>query len=600
MDVVSTCPLRVASLVWQPRAGAFTLTVVVKATFRLAPEVCPLADEQDDPFEADDHWDDDEARSLRAASDLAPRKARPEVLLVGHAFAPGGEPVRSLIARLAVAGIDKRLVAFCDRVFWQDGRLLEGQPFAKMPLRHERAAGGPSTANPVGVRFDAPPDAYGAVRVANLQPPGVVVARRGDRFAPIAFAPLAPGWPGRVEKLGRHAASWSPRALGERPLPDDLDPAYFNAAPPDQQVEAIEADARLVLENLHPDHPLLETSLPGIHPVALMTAGDRAGEEIALEADTLWIDTDRGVAALTWRGRVALSHPAEAGRITVSMEDPSAASTQPGQAQRMETVLGGRAGGPALPFGPGKSPWAGHRPAPAVIRAPLPATPTGTLTGVRSPMREALPFAPPIAPLDLAPVAEPDAIGPLAAPPAEEPAAELDPETPPLGSPEPAALEPAAPAPEPEDPATDAELPLDEFPIERCAAIAASIARTPAREASILDAIELHPALWARIEQRWSEAITGELSRGKMGLVNAYDAAYVGRLEEERGPITIAEHARLVVAAERGRAAEVLAELTLPAGTLVRLERILLKKIVADPLFGASVRRAVKAAREAG
>jgi hypothetical protein len=32
MDVVSTCPLRVAAMVWQPRPGAFAFAFVCKAT----------------------------------------------------------------------------------------------------------------------------------------------------------------------------------------------------------------------------------------------------------------------------------------------------------------------------------------------------------------------------------------------------------------------------------------------------------------------------------------------------------------------------------------------------------------------------------------
>jgi hypothetical protein len=37
-----------------------------------------------------------------------------------------------------------------------------------------------------------------------------------------------------------------------------------------------------------------------------------------------------------------------------------------------------------------------------------------------------------------------------------------------------------------------------------------------------------------------------------MATPRAFDAAYVGRIEEERGILTVEEHARLVVAAERG------------------------------------------------
>src|SRR5438045_2232169 len=102
MDVVSLCPLRVAAVVWQPRPGAFALTVACKATYRLEPISSRLADEQDEVHEVDQHWDDDDARSVSIAGDLAPFKRRTDVVLVGSAFAPGGTPTRSLVARLQV------------------------------------------------------------------------------------------------------------------------------------------------------------------------------------------------------------------------------------------------------------------------------------------------------------------------------------------------------------------------------------------------------------------------------------------------------------------------------------------------------------------
>jgi hypothetical protein len=43
MDVLSTTARPVASLVWQPRPGAWVLTVVSKATYLLRPGECPLA-----------------------------------------------------------------------------------------------------------------------------------------------------------------------------------------------------------------------------------------------------------------------------------------------------------------------------------------------------------------------------------------------------------------------------------------------------------------------------------------------------------------------------------------------------------------------------
>src|SRR5262245_51195245 len=100
MEVVSACPLPVGSLVWQAWSGAVVLTVVCKATFRLRSIESPLADEQDPIFDADRYWNDDPRRGLCTATDLVPFKRRAEVILVGHAHAPFGAPVRSLVARL--------------------------------------------------------------------------------------------------------------------------------------------------------------------------------------------------------------------------------------------------------------------------------------------------------------------------------------------------------------------------------------------------------------------------------------------------------------------------------------------------------------------
>ncbi len=57
-------------------------------------------------------------------------------------------------------------------------------------------------------------------------------------------------------------------------------------------LSALRADERLLLENLHVEHPRLLTRLPGIRPFAFL---DRLGapQRFAFEADTLWIDTAR-------------------------------------------------------------------------------------------------------------------------------------------------------------------------------------------------------------------------------------------------------------------------------------------------------------------
>ncbi len=320
MEVVSLCALKASGFTWQPRAGTCAFTVICKATYRLRPDQAVLAPEQEPLVDEDEFWDDDPARSLHAASDRAPYKPRADVVLVGHAHAPAHKPSRSFVACLGVGEVNKSIDVWCDRgIRRHDGQLLEGQRITKMPLRWERSAGGPDTANPVGMRFDAHPDRYGMVPVPNLQPPGSYVAGHGDIFAPIGFGPIASRWPGRTQKLHRHAASFAIQGWETRALPDDFDYAYFNVAPSDQQVPELRCDERIVLENLHPEHARLITRLPGIRPRAILDRATGEREEIQLVADTLCIDTDRGLVTLVWRGRAGLRHLKEAGKIAITL-----------------------------------------------------------------------------------------------------------------------------------------------------------------------------------------------------------------------------------------------------------------------------------------
>lgn len=319
MDVVSLSPLRVASIAWQPRRGSWVLTVVCKATYKLLPGRSRLSESQEYPNDDDNHWNDDPDRSLYSPSDLCPFKQRADVMLVGHAFAPYAEPARSLYARLAVGTVDKSIEVFGDRAFLPDGSLREPTRFIKMPLRYERAWGGPDTWNPVGMH-GAVADANGLVAVPNLQRRGDLVRSPTAALEPVGFGPIAASWPERARALGHVTLG---RGWSQEPLPEGIDPRYFNAAPSDQQVDMLADDALILLEHLHPEHPHLITSLPGIHPRAFVERS-RAGaaEELELSCDTLWIDTDRSIATLTWRGQVPVDGPNAPGRVLVAMETP--------------------------------------------------------------------------------------------------------------------------------------------------------------------------------------------------------------------------------------------------------------------------------------
>jgi hypothetical protein len=325
MEVVSSCPMQVTGFVWQLSTGSFAQTIVVKASFVLEPGHAKLAPESErEPIFVQDRFVKDDTNGvLFAPTDRVPYKRRVDVLLVGHAYSPGKQPVRSLVTKLGIGDFSKSVEVFCDRGFRSpDERLLEGPRFTKMSLDYTRAAGGAGTTNPVGKRFDAAPDAFGLISVPNVQPPKTIVTKGSDTFAPTGYGPIAPTWPERTEHIDRFSGAFVPSGWDERPLPEGFDFEYFQAAPADQQIHTLRPDEQLVLENLHPLHTHLVTRLPDVCPRAVVHRASGEREDVSLVADTLWIDTDRGIASVVWRGSIGLRHPTEEGIIGVALVEP--------------------------------------------------------------------------------------------------------------------------------------------------------------------------------------------------------------------------------------------------------------------------------------
>lgn len=298
MNIVSLCPLRSAIVAWPAKSGAWMSTVVVKATFALRAGECALSEDQEIPNGEDSHWNDDAARSVYAPSDLAPFKRSPEFMLVGFAFSGSREPARSIVARLAIDDVEKALEVHCDRVLSRDGKVRSGAPFARVPVRYERASAGVHGENPVGLRMES---TDGGIPIPNILPVGFLVSGPRDVPPPVGFGPLAEEWPERRRRLGAQPSTWLEARRRGHARPEDVDPAFFQSAPPDQWVSRLREDASIRLTHLHPDGPRFATRLPGIRARAFVDSTEEL-REIPLTCDTLWIDTDRLIATLTWRG----------------------------------------------------------------------------------------------------------------------------------------------------------------------------------------------------------------------------------------------------------------------------------------------------------
>src|SRR5439155_1757526 len=134
VSILCACPFVVGTLAWEPSPGRRTLSVCVKATLVLAPGTATFAPLQE-PLHAD-------AGDGALASDLVPFKPRADVILTGHAHAPGGAPIDSLLARARIGTFRKSLSINGDRTWMPsfDGlRPSVPVPFRRMPLVYDRA-----------------------------------------------------------------------------------------------------------------------------------------------------------------------------------------------------------------------------------------------------------------------------------------------------------------------------------------------------------------------------------------------------------------------------------------------------------------------------
>jgi hypothetical protein len=620
MDILSYGSFRTGSLLWQPRPEAWALTVATWSAFALAPDASfAVRPEAALPGEGD------ERGLVEPWGPIAPIKRRPEVVVVGHAYAPAGMEVESVRVRLAVGEIDKTLQIVGDRWVSRDGSRSGPARFAKMPLEWQRAAGGPGTSNPVGIAMGegAELDARGRVRLPNLEPVGMASTTRPDAFAPIGLGPLSPAWPPRRIKLHRHAATWDDARLIERPLPEDFDFDYFGAAPSDQKLTELTGNERIVLEGVHPRFERLVTSLRAVLPRATAAIHGVGVQDVPLRCDTLVIDTDRLLAILVWRGQVLLDHARREGVVVVvaekdAPEPPSAAipmspgfepamTTQwewPANANRApalerlrpatrlmaETLIadGDAPSAPALPFSPAEPSGVqpSEKPEANTTRALRRSLRESGLTGTRlideTPTGPALPFAPATKVDRAAEARSEPATPPMAPSESAFPASAPPPMIGPLATPEMFEAGPnarKAPVPEAssapaEQAPVSAEPSIEDYPIARCAAIAARIAQRPNEREDVLRAEKLSSEPWEKLEEHWEAEIDAELARGDKKLLDEYDATYVATLEKERGPITAAEYARLVAAIEMDVEGRVLEELRLPEDATAHIERV--------------------------
>jgi hypothetical protein len=138
-----------------------------------------------------------------------------------------------------------------------------------------------------------------------------------------------------------------------------------------------------------------------------------------------------------------------------------------------------------------------------------------------------------------------------------------------------------------------------ELTLEQVAAIAAELAEGKQERAKVLKAHGLRERVWRKNERRWADAIEAESTRGTHTLQGAYDASYVAKVEELRGPVTLEEYSRIAVGLERGKANDVLDTLRIQRPALMPIVRLWARKVAKDMKLGDAAINALRVARRA-
>ncbi|KQV96825.1 DUF2169 domain-containing protein [Rhizobacter sp. Root1221] len=304
-------------------SGRESLVVVIKGTFRFPVDGEPaghfaLHDVQAPLVMADTFTGAPGFSAPVHEVDFAPRKTRCDILLVGSAHAPQGQPAARVDVGVRIGDWLKALSVVGPRR-WDCGvatlRATAPEPFVVQPISYDVAYGGVDTrhddpaqhaaflGNPVGRGFhkhlrkewvDGKP-------LPLTEEIGRPVSDTDGDYRPMAFGPLGRGWSPRAALAGTYDDAWREQHFPF--LPPDFDARYHQAAPEDQQVPLdffSRGPMEVTLSNLTPEGHTQFTIPSLVAPVTVFPKrGDR--EELTAVLDTVVIEPDLRRFTLTWR-----------------------------------------------------------------------------------------------------------------------------------------------------------------------------------------------------------------------------------------------------------------------------------------------------------
>ena len=235
--------------------------------------------------------------------EIASRKPRTDVLVLGKAKAPGGEAVRQMAVSLSVGTFRNALAVFGDRVWERTAsgyRASTPRPFREMPITWENAFGGrvatpvfemANTDNPAGKGFVMDEKDAEGVPLPNIEDPGALIASPRDLPRPVGWGPYPLEGGVRIARIvdGRGA-----------PLPPDVAEPWLAAwAHPDLVLETPRPGTRIEVRGLTADAPLA-AEVPAC-PARVTLVNGAEERSLSPRLDTLVVQAEERRLVARWR-----------------------------------------------------------------------------------------------------------------------------------------------------------------------------------------------------------------------------------------------------------------------------------------------------------
>ncbi len=313
------------------------LLVVVKASFELPRGATELQIAPEDRNRgvrlADIPWGEPDVSSIAYPADLCLRKPGTDVIVVGSAHAPGGEPKTQFDVRVTVGSLAKSLAVFGSRVWLNNGEGISApQPVDKVDLRYEYAWGGfddtdpenpvEEARNPIGRGKVLDSSSLSDAAAPQIEDPGALIMMAGDAPAPAGVGAVGRHWEPRRRYAGTYDDVWSET---RSPLPpSDLDDRFNICASPGlHTAEPIVGGEPVMLWNLLPGGGAVNFDLPLIPIEIEFRVKGRDTVTMRPHIDTVLIDvletSDEKPPAveLVWRAYVKAPRKMNDARIIV-------------------------------------------------------------------------------------------------------------------------------------------------------------------------------------------------------------------------------------------------------------------------------------------